>query len=394
MAARTDESPFGPEHELFRKTVRDFAVKELAPHVDDWEHDELFPRWVFEKAGELGILGAHYPEECGGGGADFWFSVAKGEELAQCGAAGVTMSLLVQSDMATPCINDLGTPEQKAEFLEPALAGEKIAALGVSEPDAGSDVAAIRTTAIRNGDDYLINGSKTYITNGTRADFVTLLVKTDPDAGHEGISIILFPTDVPGFQISKKLRKVGNLASDTAELAFDNCRVPRRYLLGDEGKGFTYLMQNFQSERLIGAVSALAAGFIHLEKSLQWGRDRKAFGKPLLKREVWQHRFAELFTKAEAAQALCYRAAASYNSDKYVRNHEVTPQTVRLVSMSKLFVGDVTGEIADTAMQFHGGMGYLEEGWVARAWRDQRLFRIGGGTSEVMKYMLAKLYGF
>ncbi len=387
-------NPYTEEHDLFRKQVRQFAEKELLPHAEEWERDELFPNEVFKKAGQLGILGAHYPEDVGGGGGDYWFSMAKGEELVRCGSAGVTMGLLVQSDMATPCINELGTPEQKKEFLEPALRGDRIAALGVSEPGAGSDVAGLRTTARSEGGDYVINGSKTYITNGTRADFVTLLVKTNPDAGHHGISIILFPTDTPGFSVSRKLSKMGNWASDTAELFFDNCRVPKRYLLGQENMGFIYLMQNFQSERLIGSASAIAGAFHALDKSLEWGRQRQVFGKPLIKREVWQHKLAELYTKAEAGKALTYKAADAFNTDRYVRKGDISFETTKLVAMSKLFVGDVSGEIADQVVQFHGGMGYLEELWVSRYFRDNRLFRIGGGTSEVMKYMIAKISGW
>lgn len=386
-------SPYSEEHDLFRKQVRQFAETELAPHAEAWERDRTFPNWVFKKAGELGILGAHYPEEVGGGG-DYWFSVVKSEELVRCEAAGVTMGLLVQSDMATPCINELGTAEQKEEFLKPALAGERIAALGVSEPGAGSDVAGIRTTAKKDGDDYVINGSKTYITNGTRADFVTLLVKTDPDAGYGGISILLFPTDTKGFAVSKKLEKIGNHASDTAELFFEDCRIPKRYLLGEEGKGFYYLMQNFQSERLIGATSTLAGARRALDRSVAYGKERKAFGKPIMAREVWKHTFADLYTKAEAAKSLCYETVADFNEERYVQGTEISMETVKKIAMCKLFVGDVANEIMDTCLQFHGGMGYLEELWVARAWRDQRLFRIGGGTSEVMKYMIAKIMGW
>jgi len=386
-------NPFTEEHELFRKQVEAFAEKELAPHVDQWEEDELFPNWVFEKAGELGILGAHYPEQVGGGGGDYWFSVVKSEALPRCGAAGVTMGLLVQSDMATPCINDLGTDEQKEEFLRPALEGKRIAALGVSEPGAGSDVAGIRTTAKKVGGDYVINGSKTYITNGTRSDFVTLLVKTDPDAGYGGISIVLFPCDTPGFGVSKKLKKAGNWCSDTAELFFEDCKIPQRYLLGQEGMGFYYLMQNFQSERLIGCTSALSGAKHALDRSVAYGRERQAFGKPLIKREYWQQKFVDLYTKREAAKALTYEAVERYNQEKHIDRAELSMETTKLTSMAKAFVGDVTGEIMDECMQFHGGMGYLEELWVARAWRDQRLIRIGGGTTEVMRYAIAKIMG-
>jgi len=386
--------PFKEEHQIFRQQVRSFVENELAPNVDRWEEEKLFPSSVFKRAGDLGILGAHYPEDVGGGGGDFWMSVVKAEELARCGSAGVTMGLLVQADMATPVINDLGSREVKDEFLVPAIRGDKVAALGVSEPGAGSDVAGLRTTARSVGDDYVINGSKTYITNGTRADFVTLMVKTNPEAGHSGISIIVCPTDVKGFSISKKLEKAGNWASDTAELFFEDVRVPKRYLLGQEGMGFVYLMQNFQSERLVGCVSGLAGSKLALDRSVQFGRERVAFGKPLIKREYWQQKFVDLYTKYEAAKALTYNACAAYNEDKFVNQGMLSMETTRIVSMSKAYVGDVTAEIMDQCLQFHGGMGYLEDLWVARAWRDARLFRIGGGATEVMRYAVAKIMGF
>ena len=386
-------SPFTEEHQQFRKTVRQFAEKELAPHEKEWEEDELFPNWVFKRAGELGIIGAHYPEDVGGAGGDYWFSVAKSEELPRCLMSGVGMGLLVQSDMATPVINDLGTKEQKEEFLAPAIRGEKIAALGVSEPNAGSDVAGIQTRAKKDGDDYVINGAKTFITNGTRADFVTMLVKTNPEAGAHGCSFFLVPTKTKGFTVSKKLKKIGNLSSDTAELAFEDMRIPKRYLLGEENMGFMYLMQNFQSERIIACTSAVAGGQYMLDDAIQYGRDRKAFGKPIIKREYWQHKLVDLATKLEAARSLTYRGAESYNEDKYVKKDNVSMETVKLISMSKVFVGDVMSEIADQCLQFHGGWGYIEEFHIARAWRDQRLFRIGGGTTETMRYYVAKLMG-
>jgi citronellyl-CoA dehydrogenase len=386
--------PFQEEHQIFRKQVRAFVENELAPHVDTWEREKLFPNSVFKRAGELGILGAHYPEDVGGSGGDFWMSVVKSEELARCGSAGVTMGLLVQADMATPVIADLGSREVKDEFLAPAIRGDKVAALGVSEPGAGSDVAGLRTTARAVGDDYVINGSKTYITNGTRADFITLMVKTDPDAGHAGISIVVCPTDVKGFSVSKKLEKAGNWSSDTAELFFEDVRSPRRYLLGQEGMGFVYLMQNFQSERLVGCVSGLEGSKLALDRSVQYGRERTAFGKPLIKREYWQQKFVDLYTKYEAAKALTYNACAAYNEDKFINHGMLSMETTRIVSMSKAYVGDVTGEIMDQCLQFHGGMGYLEDLWVARAWRDARLFRIGGGATEVMRYATAKIMGF
>ena len=388
-------SPFTPEHEMFRKSVRAFVEKELAPNAEEWERDELFPNWVFKRAGELGIHGAHYPEDVGGGGGDYWFSIAKAEEYVRIGSAGVGMGLLVQSDMATPCINELGTKEQKDEFLVPALKGDKIAAIGVSEPGAGSDVQNIKTIARKDGDDYVINGSKTYITNGTRADFVTLLAKTSAEGGAHGISIFLLPTSTPGFQVSKKLSKMGNWASDTAELFFDGCRIPKRYLLGEEGMGFVYLMQNFQSERLIACASATNGTSLALDRSVNgWGRERTVFGKPLMKHQVWQHKFVDLYTKVEAARSLTYRAGHSFNEDRYVQKGAISFETTKLIAMAKIFVGDVASEVADQVVQFHGGMGYLEDLWVARYFRDQRLLRIGGGTSEVMKHYVARILGF
>jgi citronellyl-CoA dehydrogenase len=303
------------------------------------------------------------------------------------------MGLLVQSDMATPVIADLGSKEQIQEFLVPALKGEKIASLGVTEPNAGSDVAGIQTWARKDGDDYVINGAKTYITNGTRADFVTLLVKTAPEQGAHGCSFFLVPTNTKGFSVSGKLKKVGNHASDTAELAFDEMRVNKRFLLGEENMGFMYLMQNFQTERLIAATSACAALQLSIDDAIAYGRDRKAFGKPIIKREYWQHKFVDLLTKLEAGRALSYKAAESYNDDKYVNGGMVSMDTVKLISMAKIFVGELSSEVIDQCMQFHGGAGYIEEYHVARAFRDQRLIRIGGGTTETMRYYIAKLLG-
>jgi len=386
-------TPFREEHDHFRTTVRQFAQKELAPFADEWEKAEIFPNEVFKRAGELGLFGAHYPEEHGGAGGDYWFSVAKAEELPKCQSAGVSMGLLVQSDMATPVISDLGTKEQIEEFLKPALRGEKIVALGVSEPNAGSDVAGIQTVAKKDGDDYVISGSKTYITNGCRADFVTLLAKTNPEAGAHGCSFFLVPTKTKGFSVSKKLKKVGNHASDTAELAFEDMRIPKRYLLGEENQGFMYLMQNFQTERLIACISGCAGFALALEEAIAFGRERKAFGKPIIKREYWQHKFVDLYAKLEAGKALSYRACDAYNEERYVKKGPISFETVKLISMAKIFVGEIGTEILDQCLQFHGGAGYIEEYRIGRAWRDQRLLRIGGGTTETMRYYVAKLMG-
>src|SRR5262249_41291856 len=264
---------FKEEHEIFRKTFREFVEKELAPHVDEWEKAELFPREVFTRMAKLGFLGVSYPEELGGGGGDYWMTVAGAEELTRSRCAGLNMALMVQTDMATPIIGTLGTKEQKDEFLKPAIRGEKIAALGVSEPGAGSDVASIRTTARKVGGEYVINGAKTFITNGTRADFITLAVRTGAE-GYGGVSLVTFPTDVRGFRVSRKLSKIGNHASDTGELAFEDCRIPARYLLGEENQGFYYIMMNFQGERLIAAVSSVAGCDRALADAVQYGTER------------------------------------------------------------------------------------------------------------------------
>jgi citronellyl-CoA dehydrogenase len=386
-------SPFREEHDHFRNTVRQFATKELAPYADEWEAAELFPNHVFKRAGELGILGAHYPEEHGGAGGDYWFSVAKAEELPKGLSAGVSMGLLVQSDMATPVISDLGTKEQIEEFLKPALRGEKIAALGVSEPNAGSDVAGIQTWAKQDGSDWIVNGAKTYITNGTRSDFVTLLVKTNPEAGAHGCSFFLVPSKTKGFSVSKKLKKIGNHASDTAELAFEDMRVPQRYMLGEPNQGFMYLMQNFQTERLIACVSACAGLQLAIDQSIAYGRERKAFGKPIIKREYWQHKFVDMQARLEAARALTYKAADMYNEEKHVKKVPLSFETVKIISMAKIVVGELGTEVMDQCLQFHGGAGYIEEMHIARGWRDQRLLKIGGGTTETMRYYVAKLMG-
>jgi len=375
---------FTEEHTLLRKQIRNFVERELAPHAEEWERAQIFPREVFAKMGDLGFFGVHYPESVGGGGGDWWHASVIAEELPRCRMGGVSMAMLVQAYMATPVIWDLGTDEQKAEFLTPAIKGQKIAALGVSEPGAGSDVANIRTTARRDGDDYVINGQKTFITNGTRADFVTLAVKTAPDKGYGGVSVILVPTNIKGFSVGRKLSKIGNHSSDTAELFFEDCRVPARYLLGEENQGFYYVMRNFQGERLFASVSSVAGAQLNLEKTIEYCRERQAFGRPIVGFQVWRHRFVDMLTQLEAARRLNYHAVDLFN-----RKQECT----REVTMAKLFTGDVITKVADECLQAHGGWGYIDEFDVSRAWRDTRLFTIGGGTSEIMREILSKLSG-
>ncbi|MCI0570498.1 MAG: acyl-CoA dehydrogenase family protein [Myxococcaceae bacterium] len=378
------QSPFTQEHDAFRATVRAFVEKELTPHALEWDRAGIFPREVFRKCGELGFLGINHDPAYGGSGLDYWYVTAFAEELTRSTNAGVNMALLVQGQMATPIINEIGTDEQKREFLAPALTGEMIAALGVSEPGCGSDVASLKTTARRVGDEYVINGSKMWITNGTRADFITLAVRTGGE-GYGGISLVTFPTDVRGFSVSKKLDKVGNLASDTAILYFEDCRIPVRYLLGEEDAGFYHIMTNFQGERLVAAIGAVAGMERMVEEALRYGSEREAFGKPLVKFQVWRHRFVEHLTAIEAAKRLTYHAV-----DLFDRKED----PVKEVSMAKLFAGDLAQRVAYDCQQLFGGMGYIEETPIARMWRDVRLLTIGGGTSEVMKEIISKLSGF
>ncbi len=373
---------FTEDHEIFRKTLRTFCEHELAPHADEWERDEIFPRWVFNRFGEMGFFGIRYPEDVGGSGLDYWYTVVYAEELPRCRMGGLAMAMMVQSDMATPLIHMVGTKEQKEEFLAPAIRGEKIAALGVTEPNAGSDVASIRTTARREGDDYVINGSKTFITNGTRADFVMLAVKTRPEEGFHGVSVFLVPTNLPGYTVTRKLKKMGNHSSDTAELHFDDVRVPKRYLLGEENSGFYYIMQNFQGERLIGAISALAGATLTLQKTIAYCQQREVFGRPISKFQVNRHKIVDMATKIEAARQLNYHCADLNNQGI---------NCVKEISMAKIFAGELAIEVAHHCLQLHGGYGYMDEYDVSRAYRDARLITIGGGTSEVMKEIISKL---
>lgn len=384
MSATRDWPQFTEEHDLFRKQFRKFVETELAPHAEEWEEAEIFPREVFTRMGELGYFGVRYPEELGGAGGDIWYTVAMCEEFPRSLTAGLPMAMMVQSDMATPIIGEIGSPEQIDEFLKPAIRGEKIAALGVSEPGAGSDVAGMSTTARRDGDDYVINGSKMWITNGTRADFITLAARTGEDR-HGGISLFTFPTDTPGFQVSSKIKKMGNKCSDTAVLFFEDCRIPKRYLLGQEGHGFYHIMTNFQGERLVGALAAMGGAEFALEQTIQYCRDREAFGRPLTGFQVTRHKIVDMQTELYAARAMAYHAAQLFA--------ERGSAATREISMAKLYCCELANRVADTCVQLHGGMGYSDEAFISRYFRDVRLLTIGGGTSEVMKEILSKLGG-
>ncbi len=378
-----DSEIFTEEHQALRKTVRKFA-ESLAPFALEWDEAGIFPREVFKQAADLGLLGIRHDEKYGGMGLDWWFTTCYGEELCRTRNAGLNMALMVQSDMATPIINEIGTDEVKRNFLEPAIKGDMIAALGISEPGGGSDVANIHTTARRDGDDYVINGQKLWITNGTRADFITLGVRTGDD-GYGGISLLVFPTDVKGFSVGRSLKKIGNKSSDTAELFFEDCRVPTRYLLGEENQGFYHIMTNFQGERLIAAVSCVSGMELAVREAIAYGMERKSFGKPLMKYQVWKHKFVEHLTAIEAARRLTYFAVDKFNKDATGAAREIT--------MAKLFAGDLAQRVMYDCQQLYGGFGYVTEFPIARAWTDTRLITIGGGTSEIMKEILVKLEG-
>jgi citronellyl-CoA dehydrogenase len=371
---------FTEEHAMLRETVKQFCLKEVAPHAEEWDEAGIFPRDIFKKAGDLGLFGIRIDPNWGGSGLDWWATAAYLEGLSYANNGGVAMALMVQSDITLPVLEELGTDEQREEFLKPAISGDLIAALGISEPSAGSDVANIKTRASLEGDDFVISGQKLWITNGTRADFIILAVRTGAE-GHKGISMLLFPTDIEGFSVGKKLKKIGNLSSDTAELFFDNCRVPKRYLLGELNRGFYYTMINFQGERLAAALSAIYKMERALEYAISYGKERYAFGQPVGSYQVWRHRFAEHMTSIEAAKWLAYRALDLINRGE---------RCLREITMAKLFATDLDQKVMYDCMQVMGGFAYTTEYPIGRAWRDARLNTIGAGTSEIMKEIIAK----
>jgi citronellyl-CoA dehydrogenase len=376
---------FDQEHTMFRQMVRRFVEQEINPYVDEWEAQRIFPaRALFKKMGGLGMLGLAYPEEYGGAGLDYWYNVVMFEELGRATCGGVPMAIGVHTDMATPALAQHGSEELKRRFLVPAIAGEMVSAIAVSEPDAGSDVAAIRTRARADGDMYVIDGAKMWTTNGTQADFLTVLVRTSPGTGYRGMTLIIVPSDTPGFSVSRKLEKLGMHSSDTAILSFDGVRVPQAFRIGEEGMGFQLQMQQFQKERLIGSVMGLAGAEWAIELTVKYCKERQTFGKPLIENQWIHFRLAELLTEIEAARQLLYHCTRMM-----IAGQDAT----REVSMAKLKVGRLAREVADTCVQFHGGMGYVEEYPIARYFRDSRLLSIGGGADEIMLGIIAKYAG-
>jgi len=371
---------FTEEHDMIRQTVKRFCREEIAPYAEEWDLAGIFPKELFKKAANLGLFGIRIDPEWGGLGLDWWASAAYMEGMAHSDSGSVNMALMVQSEITLPVLAELGTREQKDEFLRPAVAGDLIAALGISEPGGGSDVAALKTRARIDGGDLVISGQKLWITNGTRADFIVLAVRTGVE-GHKGVSLVLFPTKTKGFTVGKKLKKVGNMASDTAELFFDECRIPQRYILGEMNKGFYYVMHNFQGERLAAAILALAGMEKSVRDAMDYGAERTAFGNPISHYQVWRHRFAELLTSIEAGKWLTYRALDLLNRNQ---------KCVREVTMAKLFTSELSQKVSYDCMQIFGGFGYTTEYPIGRTWRDVRLNTIGAGTSEIMKEIIAK----
>jgi citronellyl-CoA dehydrogenase len=376
---------FTLEHEMFRQTVRRFVVEEINPHVDEWEEEGAFPAHeLFKKMGDLGFLGLTYPEEYGGLGLDFWYTVILCEELGKAHCSGVPMGITVHTDMCTPALAQFGGEELKQKFLEPSIRGDYVGCIGVTEPDAGSDVAAIRTRAVSDGDTWVITGRKLYITNGTQADWVCLLARTSEEKGYHGMSLIIVPTDTPGFSVSRRLRKLGNWSSDTAELVLDQVRVPKCNTIGQEGMGFILQMQQFQRERLVGAITSYAGMEQTVRDTIDYTRQRRTFGQPLINNQVIHFRMAELLTEIECLKALCYLAV-----ERMIAGEDIT----RLASMAKLKAGRLGREVADSCLQYYGGMGYMEETRISRTFRDTRLLSIGGGADEVMLGIIAKIEG-
>ena len=376
--------PFTEEHDQLRKSIRDFVEAELAPHADEWEEAGAFPDSVFERLGELGYLGLAYPEEYGGGGGDYLCNIVLAEEMTRCNSGGLAMGVAVQTDMAVPPVYKFGTEAQKQRYLVPAIAGKKIFCLGISEPDAGSDVANIKTTATKTDAGWLINGRKTFITNGARAHAITLVARTDKDAGHQGISLFIVDTDTDGFTVEKTLDKVGMHSSDTAELSFTDMFVPDDALLGAQGEGFYNISWELQGERLIGAAGSIAGARRSMEAALAYAQQRETFGKPIGKHQAVRHALADMATEIEAAQQLVYSAAWKVANGEY---------PVREISMAKLITGEVAWKVVDKALQLFGGYGYSMEFPIQRAWRDTRLIRIGGGTDEIMREVIGRMEG-
>ncbi len=376
---------FTPEHEQLREAVRKFIEKEVNPHVDRWEEEGMFPaKELFKKMGSMGWLGISKPEEFGGMGLDYSFEIAFAEELGRIRCGAIPMAVGVQTNMATPALAKFGSDELRKEFLEPAIRGEYVACLGVSEPHAGSDVANIKTRAEKVGGDYVINGTKMWITNSVQADWMCLLANTSDGDKHKNKSLFIVPMNLKGITVSPKFDKLGMRSSDTAQIFFEDVRIPERYRIGEEGMGFIYQMIQFQEERLFAAATIIKSLEFVIQDTIEYTRERHAFGKPLLDNQVIHFKLAELQTEVEALRSLIYRAC-----EIYVGGKDVT----LFASMAKLKAGRLARQVTDWCIQFWGGMGYMWESSVSRAYRDMRLISIAGGADEVMLGIISKLMG-
>jgi len=375
----TYQQYFTKTHDMVRKSVREFIKKEVLPYIEEWEETGEFPRELYKKAAALDILSIGFPEEYGGTPGDLFFKLAVSEELMRSGSAGLCAGL-GSLNIALPPVLSLGTEEQKKKFIPPVLSGDKIAALAITEPGGGSDVANLRTTAVKDGDHYIVNGSKTFITSGCRADFITCAVRTGPEGAH-GISLLVIESDTPGFSVSNKLKKTGWWASDTAELFFDNCRGPVENLIGQENQGFYGIMINFQGERLALAVMANMTARMALEESIKYAKERQAFGKKLTGFQVTRHKLADMATLVEASTEFTYRVGAKIGAGV---------DQVKEVSMAKNFACMVSDKVTYDAVQIFGGYGFMRGYLVERLYRDNRILSIGGGTSEIMKEIISK----
>lgn len=373
---------FTDEHNAIRSSVANFIDREINPHADRWEADGIFPAHeVFKKLGDQGFLGIAKPIEFGGMGLDYSYQIVFSEELGRIRSGGVSMAIGVQTDMATPALAKHGSDSLRKEFLVPAIAGEAVSAIGVSEPGAGSDVAAIKTTAHKDGGDYIINGTKMWITNSTQADFICLLANTSDGQAHRNKSLIIVPTGLPGISFSERLQKLGMHSSDTAQVFLEDVRVPQRNRIGEEGQGFGYQMMQFQEERLFAAAGNLKSLENCINDTIEYTSGRKAFGKSILDNQVVRFRLAELQTEVEALRALTYAAV-----EDYIGGNDVTLRA----SMAKLKAGRLIREVTDSCLQYWGGMGYMWDNPVARTYRDGRLASIGGGADEVMLEIICK----
>lgn len=377
---------FNKDHDMVRRAVRDFVNKEINPYVDEWEQQQSAPlKKIFRKMGELGFLGIRYDPKYGGQGLDYWYETVFLEELGHIRALGLSVAITVQTNMATPAIAEFGSEYLKETYLKPAIAGEMVSAIAVTEPGAGSDVAALQTAARKEGDHYILNGSKMFITNGTQADFFTLLARTSDDPGYHSFSLFIVPADLAGVKVSRKLEKLGVWISDTAELFFDNVRIPAENRIGQEGEGFIYQMQQFQHERFSLLPFACTAAKDIIDLTVEYIRERVVFGKPLIKKQVLRHRLVDWLTEIECLRQLIYHI---------VRMKMAGLDASKEISMGKLKAGRLLSKVADGCLQMHGGMGFMNEMVISRYYRDARGLSIGGGADEVMADVIAALEGY